>query len=100
MTISLTGTTDPRMFEHAVKAIKRVLDEMSGTSASSWRPTAYGLSGYWASCVALQNLMIAPFRAASLFHGPALAEYKYYERLNTQGDLTGSVKPTHIHARR
>ncbi len=74
LTMSATGTSDPRMLEHAVNAMSRVLDVMRGKSASSCSPTAYGLLGYAVSCIAGQSLIAAPLRAASLFHGPALAE--------------------------
>ena len=61
------------MFEHAVNATRRVLEVMSGRSASSCRPTAYVLFGYAGSGVAGQSFVSAPLRAARRFHGPAFA---------------------------
>ena len=65
------GMMDPRIFEHAGNATRRVLEEMSRRRSSILRLTEYGLLGDVG--VGCQYLTIAPRRAASLFHGPLLA---------------------------
>jgi hypothetical protein len=68
----LTGITDPRMLEHAVKATMRVRAEIKGRRSDNASATEYELLGE-ASLVALQYLITAPLRAANFFHGPPFA---------------------------
>ena len=70
---AFTGTMLPRILEQPGNAIRRVLDVIRGSSSSTCKATAYGLFGNSAICVACQSLMVRLRRAASFFHGPALA---------------------------
>lgn len=70
--MSLTGITDPRILEHAVKAMMRVRAEIKGRRSDNVSATEYELLGE--AGLALQYLIAAPFRAAKFFHGPPLAD--------------------------
>ena len=72
MTFS-TSTTDPRILEHAVSATRRVLELMSGRSASKDSPTEYVLGISDDNSVWAQVFSVRPRRAANFFHGLALA---------------------------
>jgi hypothetical protein len=54
-----------------VKAINRVLEDISGSRSLKSSPTQYGFLS--SSFLAVQTLSVAPVRLASFFHGPAFA---------------------------